>query len=667
MDLKQTPFLKIETSKIDVRKKYLKDGTIHLKSTVRLKKSPHRMTERLIYWANKTPNKVFIGQRPSLSPQRRGEKPSSSLSKGEGLSLSFPLGGQGGDWQTLTYSETLKRVKSIAQYLLKTDVSPERPIAILSENSIEHGLIALAALHIGVPYSAIAPAYSLKSTDFEKLKHTIDLLTPALVFVQNGKEYEKALAAVAKDIPVVTVNDPLSTFQISDAGIRNIAFEDILKTEPTSDVDIAFDNITPNTIAKILFTSGSTGLPKGVINTHGNVTTNWQQITQTFPFMENGGLTFIDWLPWNHVFGGNHNFGLTLYNGGTLYIDEGNPTPRGIHKTIENLREIAPTMYCNVPKGFEDLIPFFKKDKDLREKFFSNLKLLFYAGAGMPQHVWDALEELAYETTGKRIMISSGLGMTEASPSCMFNLEYGSFSGMLGTPVAGLEMKLIPNGGKLEVRFKAPNITPGYWRNPEATAKAFDREGYYCTGDALKFVDENDPNKGMIFDGRIAEDFKLDTGTWVSVGVLKAKLITVGKGLIQDAVITGHDRPYLGAIVFPELNFCRKLVAQAPLAPQRGELDSELTPHFGGQGGLELVHHPSVLEALQTVLNDFSKQSTGSSTLIKKAVFADFNLSIDKGEITDKGSINQRMILQNYPEFVEMLYAEQPNSRVVAI
>lgn len=257
----------------------------------------------------------------------------------------------------------------------------------------------------------------------------------------------------------------------------------------------------------------------------------------------------------------------------------------------------------------------------------------------MPQHVWDALEQLAYETTGKRILISTGLGMTEASPSCMFNVDFGSFAGMLGTPVPGLEMKLLPNCGKLEVRFRAPNITPGYWRNPEATAKAFDTEGYYCTGDALKFVDENDANKGMIFDGRIAEDFKLDTGTWVSVGVLKAKLIGAGKGLIQDAVITGHDRAFLGAIVFPELNYCRKLSG----------LDANASLS-------DIINTPSVLAALQTVLNEFAQQSTGSSTLIKRAVFADFTLSIDVGEITDKGSINQRMILVNHADVVEMIY-----------
>jgi feruloyl-CoA synthase len=629
-DLKKTPFHKLKTIKIDIQKAVNTEGVIVLKSTVALKKRPHRMTQRLIHWAKKTPDKVFLGQR---SPS-----------------------GAGG-WRTITYKETYEKVKSIAQFLLQTNVSPERPIAILSENSIEHGLIALAALHIGAPYSSIAPAYSLRSTDYAKLKHTIDLLTPALIFVQNGEQYAKALAAVAPNVGEVSnlpdVNDVKNDVKIVAvrAPLSNhIIFDDILKTKPTAAVNKAFKTIDNQTIAKILFTSGSTGLPKGVINTHGNITTNWQQITQTFPFMANGGLNFIDWLPWNHTFGGNHNFGLTLFNGGSLYIDEGNPTPNGIKKTVENLHEIAPTMYCNVPKGFEELIPFLKENKTLREKFFSQLKLFFYAGAGMPQHIWDALEQLAYETTGKRILISTGLGMTETSPSSMFNAHFGSFSGMLGVPVAGMELKLVPNGGKMEARFRAPNVMPGYWRNPEATAKAFDTEGYYCTGDALKFVDENNPNKGMIFDGRIAEDFKLDTGTWVSVGVLKAKLITAGKGLIQDAVITGHDRSFVGAIVFPELNYCKKLAGLSD--------DADLKT---------VVSTPSVLAALQSVLNDFAKQNTGSSTLVKRAVFADFDLSIDKGELTDKGSINQRQILANRVEYVDIIYAKELNIKVLEV
>lgn len=617
MEFKKSPFVQIPTIKIDIRREVDAAGNVILQSAIPLKKNQHRTVARLLKWARETPDRVFLAQRDTS-----------------------------GAWQSLTYAETLQRVKNIAQFLLNSPVSIEKPLAILSENSIEHGLMALAAQYIGVPYSPIATAYSLKSTDYAKLRHVLEVLTPGLIFVQQAAEYAPALRAVAPGVDLIAVHGA----EEPSEGLTFTAFEQVINTPATNAVAKAFNQIQPETIAKILFTSGSTGLPKGVINTHGNITTNWQQITQTFPLMKNGGLTLVDWLPWNHTFGGNHNFGLTLYNGGSLYIDGGNPTPKGIETTLNNLRDIAPTVYFNVPKGFEELVNHLRQDADLRLHFFSQLKLLFYAGAGMPQHVWDALEELTWQTTGKRLMISSGLGMTEASPSAMFNTHWGSFAGMLGVPVPGLQVKLVPNGGKLEARFKGSNITPGYWRNPTATAAVFDEDGFYCTGDALKYLDPENPNAGMVFDGRIAEDFKLDTGTWVNVGVLKARFIAAGQGLIQDAAITGHDRPFLGAIVFPELNYCKKL---ADLAD---DVDLEV-----------VVQAPPVRAALQKVLNQFASQNTGSSTLIKRAIFADFTLSIDKGEITDKGSINQRMILANRAAYVEQLYEKEVRFPVLEV
>ncbi|MDX2047264.1 MAG: feruloyl-CoA synthase, partial [Chitinophagaceae bacterium] len=492
-EINKTGFKKVNTIKIDIEKELRPDGVVLLRSAIQLDPHPYRLTERLVHWAAVAPGRIFIGRK-----------------------------NESGDWITLTYDETFARVKSIAQALLQKNVSAERPIAILSENSIEHALMALAALHIGVPYSAITPAYSLRSTDFEKLRHVIGLLTPGLIFVQDAKKYERALQAVAKGVEVVgTLNPP-------SADIEFTHFKELLQTPVTDDVENAFKVIEPGTIAKILFTSGSTGLPKGVINTHQNISANWQQITQTFPFLKEEGLEFIDWLPWNHTFGGNHNFGLTVYNGGSLYIDDGNPTPNGIMITVANLKERKPTVYFNVPKGFEDLIPYFKKDKELCGQFFSNLRMLFYAGAGMPQHVWDAWEQLAVATIGKKVLIGTGLGCTEACPSALFASEPGGFAGWLGVPVPGLELKLVPTGGKLEARYRGKNIFPGYWRQPELTSKVFDEEGFYCTGDALKFVDENDAGRGMIFDGRIAEDFKLNTGTWVSVGNLRAQMIAAG-------------------------------------------------------------------------------------------------------------------------------------------
>ncbi|NNE76687.1 MAG: feruloyl-CoA synthase, partial [Pricia sp.] len=527
--------------------------------------------------------------------------------------------GKDGAWIQLTYGEAWKKIQLIGQFILDSEASVERPIAILSGNSIEHGLLALAAMHVGIPHAPISPAYTLKSTDYAKLRYCIEMLTPGLLFVQEGQLFEEAIQNVAPSISVVTVDNNLS---------HAICFDHILNTEVTERVNDAHNRVGPETIAKILFTSGSTGWPKGVINTHGNMTTNWQQITQTFPFFKNGGLQLMDWLPWNHTFGGNHNFGLTLYNGGSLYIDGGNPTPQAISTTVKNLRDLAPTVYFNVPKGFEELIPYLKEDDALRKLFFSRLQMIFFAAASMSQLVWDELEKLAVETIGKKILIASGFGMTEASPSAFFNTTYGSHSGILGVPVPGLEVKLVPDGDKLEARFKGANITRGYWRNSRVTAKAFDKEGFYKTGDAFKFCDPDNPNEGMLFDGRFSEDFKLSSGTWVRVGVLRSQLIAEGNGFLKDAVITGHNRDYLGAILFLDPHHCLRLSGLGAGADMK-----------------TLVNAAPVREAVQRLLDVLSEQSTGSSTRVRRALLADFELSIEKGEITDKGTINQRAVV----------------------
>jgi feruloyl-CoA synthase len=612
--IQSEPYLHVDTIHIDIVKEVQHNGNILLYSTQQLQPCSYRLTERLLHWATVAPGKVFIAKKDNA-----------------------------GIWQTLTYAQTLKKVLCIASALLKKNVSAEKPIAILSENSLEHALIALAAMHIGIPYSSIAPAYSLRSTDYSKLKHVITLLTPGLIFVQDGIQYVAALQAVAGDADIVAAEN-------IPAGISATLLNDLAETEISDAVEKAYHSIQPQTVAKILFTSGSTGLPKGVINTHENISTNWQQITQTFPFLKEEGLEFIDWLPWNHTFGGNHNFGLTLFNGGSLYIDEGNPTPHGIRTTVANLRERNPVVYFNVPKGFEELIPFLNADETLRKQFFSRLKMIFYAGAGMPQHVWDALEQLSVQTIGKKILIGTGLGCTEACPSALFASEPGGHAGLLGVPVPGLILKLVATNGKMEARYKGKNIFPGYWRQPELTAKVFDEEGFYCTGDALKFVDDRNVNKGMVFDGRIAEDFKLNTGTWVSVGVLRAKLIAAGNGLIQDVVITGHDKDYIGAIVFAELNYCKNNFAIEKNATLK-----------------DISNNHKILQALQNVLQQLAQTGTGSSTLVKRAVLANFNLSIDKGEITDKGTVNQRMVIQNNAELIETLYSKELRKSVAEI
>lgn len=578
------------------------NGCIDFELGAPLEDYPEKLTEKLIYWATEKPDTVFIAKR-----------------------------NEAGEWVKLTYAETLQKVERIAQYLLNLELSEERTLVILSENSLEHALLALAAVHIGIPYSPISPPYSLVSDDFGKLRHTLQLMTPGLIFAQNGRVYAKALELAEALFPEATF--------VTVDGSKGVDFAQILSVEPTSQVQQSFEKVNADTVAKVLFTSGSTGLPKGVMNTQRMWCANLQQITQVFPFMESEPPVFVDWLPWNHTFGGNHNFGLTLYNGGTLYIDDGKPTPKGIEMTVQNLREISPTAYFNVPKGFEMLIPYFEKEPTLREKFFKRLQILFYAGASLAQPVWNRLEELAEETTGERVPIITGLGCTESGPSAMFANWAGSFSGLLGVPVAGMKVKLVPDGDKMEARYKAPNVTPGYWREPEVTAKSFDEEGYYKTGDAVKFVDENNPDKGLIFDGRIAEDFKLSTGTWVNVGVLKARVLTAGSPIVQDVVLTGLDREYIGAILFLNPDACRKLAAL--------EVDTPNEVAF---------LHESVQQFIDEMLQKLKTQATGSATLVAKAIIAIEPPSIDLGEITDKGSLNQRAVLKYRANLVEKLY-----------
>ena len=584
------------------------NGTTYLKSKVPLDASPNRITDRLVLWAKHKPNEIFIGQRD-----------------------------QDGNWCRVTYSELYDKVKSVSQYLLEQEVSSERPVAILSGNSIEHAIISLAAMHVGIPLAPISPAYSLRSTDYNKLHHCIELLSPGLIFVQSGRLFEEALGNIDPTVKIISVDNPLEGHDL---------FANALNTEVTLSVDEAYNRVKRDTVAKILFTSGSTGLPKGVINTHGNITTNGQQTLQTFPFMNEVGFHIVDWLPWHHTFGGNNNFGMALYTGGSIHIDDGAPTPSGISKTIANLKEIAPTIFYNVPKGYEVLLPYLQKDPQLCEQLFSRLKKFFYAGANMSQHIWDAYEDLAFRTLGKRVFMATALGMTEASPSAIFSSRTGMAPGQIGVPVPGLSVKLVPAGDKIEARFKGANITPGYWRNPEATAEAFDEEGYYKTGDAVQLLNAADPNMGLVFDGRIAEDFKLSTGAWVSVGTLRKKIVKASSGLIRDAVIAGHDKSYLTAILIPDEGACRALI------------------HSKEDDLAVIVRHEKLVQAIQDFLDQLGQKSTGSSTCVRRALIADFMLSIDKGEVTDKGSINQRGFLKNRKQLVDRLYKENPDADI---
>ncbi|MGZ5187247.1 MAG: feruloyl-CoA synthase, partial [Caldimonas sp.] len=449
------------------------DGSTLVVSREALQPYARRLTDRFLHWAEQAPERTLVAKRV-----------------------------KGGEWRRVSYAEALRGARSIAQALIDRGVSVERPVAILSDNDIEHLLLALGAMLAGVPYAPVSPAYSLLSQDYGKLRHILEQLTPGLVFA-SGPAYAKAIAAV---VPAET---PLVLGEGTIEGRASVPFADLLATEPTAAVDAAHAQVGPETIAKFLFTSGSTKLPKGVINTQRMLCANQQMIRQCFPGLVAEPPVLVDWLPWNHTFGGNHNIGITLYNGGTLYIDEGKPTPAQIGETLRNLREIAPTVYFNVPKGFEEIANALETDPVLRKTFFSRVKMLFFAGAGLSQPVWDKIDRLAEQECGERIRMLTGLGMTETAPFAICANAYEVKSGHIGLPAPGLELKLVPMGDKQEVRYRGPNVTPGYWRAPEQTAEHFDEEGFYCSGDAARPMDPAHPERGFMFDGRIAEDFKL--------------------------------------------------------------------------------------------------------------------------------------------------------------
>ena len=587
-----TPLRSVPLGAADVAAMRRDDGAVFLRSPHVLGPYPRNLTERLERWAREAPARAFAAQRD-------------------------PAGG----WRTLTYAEAHARVRRIGEALLVRGLSTQRPVAILSENSLEHLLLALAAMHVGVPCAPISPAYSLLSKDYAKLRYVFGLATPGLVFAQDAARFASAIeAAVPKGTEVIF-------------GDR---FAELESPAPSARVDEAHARTGPDTIAKFLFTSGSTGQPKAVINTQRMLCSNQQMLAQALPYLAEVTPVLVDWLPWHHTAGGNHNIGIVLYNGGTLYIDAGKPLPGLIETTVRNLREVGPTIYFNVPRGYEALLPHLRADEVLRKTFFGRLGLMQYAAAVLPQPVWKAYEELAVATCGERILWITGYGATETAPFAMSTNRGAARAGTVGLPVDGLEMKLAPVNDKLEARFRGPSITPGYWRQPELTQAAFDDEGYYRTGDAMRFLDPEDPAQGLEFDGRIAEDFKLTTGTWVSVGPLRAKLSAAGAPYVQDSVITGHDRDEVCALVFPNLQVC------------------------GGMPRDALHAH------LQKALDQLAAEATGSSNRIARAIILDEPPSLDAGEMTDKGSINQRAVLRTRASLVERLYA-QPRAPDVVV
>lgn len=584
------------------------DGSILVRNVEPLSDYPSRVTERLVEWAARAPDRSFMARRVA-----------------------------GGAWRHLTFAQTLEAARRIGQALLDRGLSESRPLVILSENDLEHAQLAAAALHVGIPYAAVSPPYSLVSKDFAKLRHIVALLTPGLVYASDASRYGQAIAAaVPPDVEVAVGAGTLDTH-------RCTAFRTLADTTPTAMVDAAHAAVGPDTIAKFLFTSGSTQAPKGVVNTHRMMNSNQQVIRQAFPFLADEPPVLVDWLPWNHTFGGNHNVGIALYNGGTLYIDDGKPVPGLMDQTLRNLREIAPTIYFNVPRGFEEIAHALASDAPLRARFFSRLRLMFFAGAGMPRPVAEAMYAVCEAHCGERVGIFTGLGMTETAPWAVGAVRMSELQTAIGRPAPGVTMKLVPSDGKHEVRYRGPGVTPGYWRAPGLTAEAFDEEGFFRSGDAVRFVDRAQPDLGFAFDGRTAENFKLASGTWVAVGVLRAQALAEGSPCVQDVVVAGHDRDAVGLLVFPRLDGCRAIAGLAADAPVA-----------------QVLAAPAVRDFFQAYVDRLHAQGTGSANRVVRILLSPEPPSIDRGEVTDKGSLNQRLVLAHRAGEIEALYADAP-------
>ncbi len=585
-------------------------GVLHMHALEPLAELPRRLLDRLVHWAEVRPQQTFIAARDSL-----------------------------GGWRTVSYADMLESVRAIAQGLLKYQLSADRPLALLSGNDIEHLQVALGAMYAGIPYCPVSPAYSVLSQDFAKLRHVCEVLQPGLVFISDAAPFQRAVdAVIAADTPIITVRGQLE-------GRRQIRFDSLLEQPGGAEAEAAFEATGPDSIAKFLFTSGSTKLPKAVVTTQRMLCANQQMLLQTFPVFGEEPPVLVDWLPWNHTFGGSHNVGIVLYNGGTFYLDNGKPTAQGFAETLRNLKEISPTAYLTVPKGWEELVNALEQDAELRERFFARMKLFFFAAAGLSQSIWDRLDRVAEQHCAERIRMMAGLGMTEAAPSCTFTTGPLSMAGYIGLPAPGCEVRLVPVDGKLEGRFRGPHIMPGYWRSPQQTAEVFDEDGFYCSGDAIKLADPSAPELGLMFDGRLAEDFKLSSGVFVSVGPMRNRAVLDGSPYVQDVVIAAPDRECLGALVFPRLHDCRQLAGLSADASDA-----------------EVLASAPVRLWFADWLARLNRDANGNASRLEWITLLEEPASIDRGEITDKGSINQRAVLQWRAAKVEALYrGEDPD------
>lgn len=607
-DLSRTPYRPVRFFSSDVELRRSGDAFL-MRSKEPLGAYDRRIGDWLDRWARESPDHLFLVEQTPAGERK------------------------------ISYGEAHARVLSLAEGLLRFDLSADRPLLLIAPPGIDHGLLMIAAYYVGIPLAPIAPAYALQSRDFAKLKRVAALLTPGLVAVADGAEYREALEAVMPTLPVVAFANPVGG-QLDLASLRG-------GIDPAR-VAAAAAQVGHDTIAKFLFTSGSTGNPKAVINTHGMLCAAGQMQRQVTAFLAAQRPVMVDWLPWNHTAGGNSIFNITLENGGTLYIDTGKPTREQIGATLELLRRVSPTLYFNVPLGFDVLLPYLREDRALRETFFRDLQCIWYAAAAMQPSTWNALEELALQTIGERLLIVTGLGMTETSPAAIFGNLRANGPGIVGVPIPGVELKLIPREDKFEALFRGPNVTPGYWRDPAATAASFDADGFWISGDLVSFVDAATPEAGLRFEGRASDDFKLASGTRVSAGALRLKALEAMAPLLSDAVIVGADRHDVRMLMFPDWPRCA-LECGVP---------ADTPPPT-------LAANATLRELIRRRLAALGAVSAGSAGRIAAGVFVLIPPSAAAGEVTEKGTINGRFLQRNRPELLELLFGNGDSTLVI--
>jgi feruloyl-CoA synthase len=614
-DLKATPFTatRLAEPAIDLRKD--EKGVIRITSRLALPDYPQHLLEHLFRWEKEAPDRLFLAER------------------------------SGDGWREVSYRAMRQLVDGVAQGLLERGITPDRPVMCLSDNGINHAILMFAAMRVGIPFVPVSPAYSLMSSDFAKVRQVYAAIRPSVVYVSQAAPFAKCLGVL--DLSGVTVVQD----KAGDDFPHIVGFDALTGAGHMAEVEAIYRTLNADTVAKILLTSGSTGVPKGVINTHRMMCSNMAALAATWQFLADRPPVIVDWLPWNHTFGTNFNLNQIMAFGGSMYIDAGKPMPGRIEQTIANLRAVAPTLLFNVPRGFDALLPIFEKDDALAKHVFGNLDVIFYAGASLPQAAWDRLEALSVKARGQRVPILTALGSTETAPCATVSHWGSNLTGTVGLPMPGVEAKLVPDGAKLEIRLKGPCITPGYYNLPELTEKAFDEEGFFKLGDAVKFMDPDSPVSGLVFDGRVAENFKLMSGVWVHVGTLRVQAISAASPLIGDAVVTGAGEEEVGLLVFPNVVACRGLCG-----PEGAELPLDA-----------VLRHPEVRAAVQAGLAGHNAANPGSSTQITRVLMMTEPPSVDANEITDKGYINQRAVLERRKDLVARLYAETPDPDVILV